>query len=247
MPDELPMELTPTQLQADLDRHGFAMLGEFVDADELTALAQNLESKLENSRDSSVLRSRGKMYGSRNLLATFPDAANLLKSPALLELITSVIGPDAGLVRALYFDKPPGRTWSLPWHKDRTIAVARNDRPSKQFRNPTVKAGIPHVEAPESVLTEMLTLRIHVDPMTTENGPLSVIPGSHRSNHKATNAPVQLRANAGDILAMRPLLSHSSSMSSPNTNSHRRVIHFELSPHAELPDGYKWHTFTQLR
>ena len=241
------MATTPAQLQADLHRHGYAMLDELIDADELISLAQKLETNLENSQDSSVLRSRGKMYGSRNLLATFPDIANLLQSPALLKLVASILGPSAGLVRALYFDKTPGRTWSLPWHRDRTIAVKRNDFPSHQFHNPTVKAGIPHVEAPDSVLTRMLTLRFHVDPMIAENGPLSVIPGSHRTNQETTNAPVQLLANSGDILAMRPLLSHSSSLSSSKTDSHRRIIHFELSPQPELPGGYEWHTFSRLQ
>ena len=240
------MDRTDSQLRGDLNRHGYVLLDGIMESGKLTSVAARLATALENSQDSSVLRSRGHMYGSRNLLATFPDASNLLKSPALLNFVTSVLGPDAGLVRALYFDKPPGRNWSPPWHKDRTIAVMRNDLPSKRFCKPTIKAGIAHVEAPDSVLTEMLTLRLHVDPMTAENGPVSIIPGSHNSIHQSTGPPVQLLANVGDVLAMRPLLSHSSSLSSSKKKLHRRVIHFELTPRAELPDGYQWHTFIRI-
>jgi ectoine hydroxylase-related dioxygenase (phytanoyl-CoA dioxygenase family) len=150
------------------------------------------------------------------------------------------------MVRALYFDKPPDRSWSLPWHRDRTIAVKRNDVLTDDFRKPTMKSGIPHVEAPESLLANMLTLRIHLDAMTAENGPLSVIPGSHIVQRESMRQPVQLNADAGDVLAMRPLLSHSSTASREGTTMHRRVIHLEFAPHAELPDGFEWHSFSPI-
>jgi ectoine hydroxylase-related dioxygenase (phytanoyl-CoA dioxygenase family) len=38
---------------------------------------------------------------------------------------------------------------------------------------------VPHVEAPEEVLREMVTAGIHLDEVTDENGPLKVVPGSH--------------------------------------------------------------------
>jgi ectoine hydroxylase-related dioxygenase (phytanoyl-CoA dioxygenase family) len=149
-------------------------------------------------------------------------------------------------VRALFFDKPPDCCWSLPWHKDRTIAVKNNDKPTSHFRRPTIKAGIPHVEAPESLLVRMLTLRVHLDAMAAENGPLSVIPGSHLVDQDTAVPPVELHADAGDVLAMRPLLSHSSSLPRDGTIMHRRVIHLELAPCAELPDEYEWHSFDMV-
>src|SRR5699024_10016906 len=97
----------------------------------------------------------------------------------LASALTAILGPNFGLVRVLFFDKPPERTWSLPWHKDLTIAVRRNDLPSKRFTKPTVKAGIPHVEAPLEILDRMLTARVHLDPATADNGALKVAPGSH--------------------------------------------------------------------
>jgi hypothetical protein len=148
------------------------------------------------------------------------------------------------LVRALFFDKPPECCWSLPWHRDRTIAVQNNAKPTAHFRRPTIKAGIPHVEAPESLLMRMLTLRVHLDVVTAENGPLSVIPRSHLEECEAAAPPVELHAGVGDVLAMRPLLSHSSSHPRDGITSHRRVIHLELAPGEELADGYQWYSFS---
>ena len=66
----------------------------------------------------------------------------------LLELLSTTLGNNGGLVRALFFDKPPERTWSLPWHKDFTIAVRDHRSGSIHFTKPTVKAGVPHAKHP---------------------------------------------------------------------------------------------------
>src|SRR5262249_42201845 len=137
--------------------------------------------------------------------------------------------------------------WSLPWHQDRTIAVQDNSLPSDHFRNPTTKGGIPHVEASEHLLRQMLTLRIHLDDVTNENGPLQVLPGTHVLDAESpTHAPVTIFAQAGDVLAMRPLLSHSSGISTAETSRHRRVIHLEFADTFNLSDGYRWHDFVPV-
>lgn len=228
-----------------LNEHGYVMLKGAFETSAMRALGDRLSTTLQNRHEPSVLQSRGQTYGSRNLLETFPEVTALMDCPSLREFAAAVLGPHAGVVRVLYFDKPPDRSWSLPWHKDRTIAVKRNDLVSKHFRRPTVKADVAHVEAPESLLVSMLTLRIHLDAMTDTNGPLSVIPGSHRAGDQGDRPPVELHAETGDLLAMRPLLSHSSSMPRPGTISHRRVIHFETAPCELLEDGYEWHTFVR--
>ena len=109
-----------------------------------------------------------------------------------------------------------------------------------------MKASVPHVEAPEWLLRRMLTFRIHLDEMNAENGPLCVIPGSHRDSHEQPSDQLELHAQAGDVLAMRPLLSHSSRMSNPNVAAHRRIIHIELAEDVLLPDGYQWHRYAPL-
>jgi len=67
-----------------------------------------------------------------------------------------VLGPQGGLTRGLYFDKPPGNSWALPWHRDLTIAVKQHG-PLGCFTNPTKKAGVPHVQAPAELLARMVT------------------------------------------------------------------------------------------
>jgi ectoine hydroxylase-related dioxygenase (phytanoyl-CoA dioxygenase family) len=93
----------------------------------------------------------------------------------------------------------------------------------------------------------MITLRIHLDPATPDNGPLEVIPGSHASRDTNPNCEdVRILAAAGDVLAMRPLLLHASGESSPVSPSHRRVIHLEFAGEPTLPEGYRWHQFVPI-
>jgi ectoine hydroxylase-related dioxygenase (phytanoyl-CoA dioxygenase family) len=93
----------------------------------------------------------------------------------------------------------------------------------------------------------MLTLRIHLDDVTEENGALQVLPGSHQDGAVSSpRSPAAIFAKSGDVLAMRPLLSHCSGVSSPGTNRHRRVIHLEFAASRELPDGYQWYEFLPL-
>ena len=234
--------ITVNESMEQLARLGYALLPQVFEAREVGSLVTLMSTVLQSSNP-AVLRSRGRTYGSRDLATLVPEVRAIAKQHMLRELIAQTLGEDAALVRALYFDKPPDRSWSLPWHKDRTISVKDNRIPSSHFSKPTVKAGIPHVEAHEALLATMLTLRVHLDPMTADNGPLSVMPGSHLVDAPASAAPLELHAAAGDVLAMRPLLSHSSSLPKPGTTQHRRVIHLELAPIEHLPDGYAWHSF----
>ena len=66
----------------------------------------------------------------------------------------------------------------------------------------------------------MLALRLHLDPCTTDNGPVRVLDGTHRLGRLAPDAIDRLRAEQresvclvaeGAILAFRPLLLHASS------------------------------------
>ncbi len=134
-----------------------------------------------------------------------------------------------------------------------TIAVRDNQRASRCFSKPTNKAGVPHVEAPEAVLENMLTARIHLDDVTPENGPLLVIPGSHRtgkamcqSDGSTLDGVQPILARAGDVLFMRPLVAHSSGNSHPDTRMHRRIVHVEFAAAMKLPDGFEWHDWRTI-
>jgi ectoine hydroxylase-related dioxygenase (phytanoyl-CoA dioxygenase family) len=124
--------------------------------------------------------------------------------------------------------------------------VKDNRSPSHGFVKPTKKAGVPHIQAPQEVLECMLALRLHLDEVTEENGPLRLIPGSHCNVGTlacAERPSETILAGAGDVLVVRPLLLHCSGRSQPETRRHRRILHLEFSGMPELADGFAWHEF----
>jgi ectoine hydroxylase-related dioxygenase (phytanoyl-CoA dioxygenase family) len=179
--------------------------------------------------------------GIRNALANSESLAMLARSPQLRALADVVLGPRARVTRAILFDKTPNSNWRVPWHQDTTIAVKnRVDTPG--FGPWSIKDGVAHVKPPACVLERVLTLRLHLDPCDDSNGPLLVLPGTHRegfldesrSNALISNgSPVACTAEIGDVVAFRPLLMHSSHKA--RTATHRRVLHLEFA--AGVPGG----------
>jgi hypothetical protein len=230
-----------------MDEDGFVILRAVFSRPQVDRFLVSLQHTLEEQPEIDAIRSSGgSIYAARNVLALWPAAASAWQQPPLSDALATILGPGFGLVRTLFFDKPPERSWALPWHKDLTIAVRSNDLPGQIFCKPTRKAGVPHVEAPLAVLEQMVTARIHLDDVTEENGPLRVIAGSHRTGKElrlGDEHPESITVSCGDVLLMRPLLAHSSGHSQANTQRHRRVLHLEFAASAELPDGYAWHDF----
>jgi hypothetical protein len=231
-----------------IDGNGFAVIAAVFQAGEIEQLQAELCQGLSSPK-AAVIQSEGAVVGARNLLTLWPRTADVWRRQPLLTLLTGTLGPQAGLVRALYFDKPPVRTWSLPWHKDLTVAVRDNRRPSGEFHHPTVKAGVPHVEASQSILESMLIARIHLDDVTDENGPMSVIPGSHLTG-KAMDideaSAQRILCRKGDVLLIRPLVAHNSLCGQLGNQNHRRILHLEFAGRSELPNGYEWHDFVSI-
>lgn len=228
----------------DLDVAGYAWVRNSIASDQRQAISEQLDNAL--SIADSSLRNGELVYGARNLLKVFPTCSELLEIEAVRGICNTILGPELGIVRGLFFDKPPGSSWSLPWHQDLTIAVENNQIVSADFIHPTRKAGVDHLEAPTWLLSRMLTLRFHLDAMTADNGPLLVRSGTHRAGKLAQGATpkvdevIELHCNAGDCLLMRPLLIHSSRLSKTDCQQRRRVIHLELSDCPFLPDGLNW-------
>lgn len=231
-----------------LARDGFATVEAVFSPAEAQALVADLESALASTLadDPAIRGGEGTVYAARNVLRLWPPTADVWRRPPLPGLLAAALGPDFGLVRALYFDKPPGNSWALPWHKDLTVAVKNNRLGGARFSRPTRKAGVPHAEAPACVLEAMLTARLHLDDVGDDNGPLKVVPGSHRTGKamRLEDAPVAtLHARAGDVLLIRPLVAHCSNRSHDDTARHRRILHLEFAGVRELPDGYQWHDY----
>ncbi|MGL4555320.1 MAG: phytanoyl-CoA dioxygenase family protein [Gemmataceae bacterium] len=225
-----------------LERDGHAAAPGLYTAAECAALAASLGDAL-GAADPAIRGGDGAVYAARNLLQLWPPARTFWRVPAVLAALGEHLGPGCGLVRVLFFDKPPGHSWALPWHKDLTVAVRDNRLQSARFTKPTTKAGVPHAEAPVEVLRRMLTVRVHLDDVTDENGPLKVLPGSHAAG-KALDLAGDVRvlhAAAGDGLLIRPLVAHCSNRSAEGTARHRRIVHLEFAADEALPDGYEWH------
>lgn len=114
---------------ADLiDRDGFAVVEDVLDPSGMLALAD----ALERARSEETTLHRGdSAYSMRDVLRCVPEVRRLARSRALLDLVESMLGPDAFTVRGLVFDKTPHEAnWNVPWHGDLTIAVRQVAMPS---------------------------------------------------------------------------------------------------------------------
>ncbi len=242
----------PPLEQLSVEEHGCSLLRRVLDQTELDRMAADLSQAIESNSKGQVSY-RSQTFGARNLAATWDGWREVTQRKAVSAMLRQYVGPNVGLVRILYFDKPPGHGWSLPWHRDQTIAVQRHVTPLAPFAKPTTKAGVPHVEATPDILQTMLTLRLSLDPMTEDNGPLLFIPGSHSdTNEQADSTPraiddentarpvAELLCQAGDVFAMRPRLLHASKEAAKTARHGRRVVHMEFAPRYTLPKPWAW-------
>ena len=183
--------------------------------------------------------------GVRNPLSTVGGARAIAAWDGVIDIAAFVLGNRAKVVRAILFDKTPGANWHLGWHQDVTIAVERRIE-TPGFGPWSVKAGVVHVRPPAEVLEQMVTLRVHIDDCPLENGPLMVLPGSHRHGYLAGDQKAAMARDldavscvgkAGSVVVLRPLLLHASGRSEGNL--HRRVLHLEFAAE-ELAGGISW-------
>ena len=232
-----------------LERDGFTILPAVLDAEKCDAMATEIAVMMSQPNGNAIESSGGGIVGGRNLLSLWNGWRAITSAPIVESLVHDNLGSSAGVVRILFFDKPPGKGWALSLHKDRTIAVKQHVQPINPFSKPTRKAGVPHVQASEKLLREMLTLRLHLDPMHDHNGPVVVVPGSHQSAKQNDNREEVrvIHCNLGDVFVMRPLLSHGSRSATAEVEDHRRVVHLECAPFPDLPGEYEWHDFVTIR
>ena len=204
---------------------GFAVCRDLIAVDELDRLAIASTSPA----------------GARHLMADSRVAA-FARRPDLLAIAREWLGP-AVPFRATLFDKSARRNWLVVWHQDTALPLAaRVD--SAEWGPWSEKAGVIYAHAPTWALDQVVALRIHLDPSGPENGPLRVIPGSQelgvlddvdvRRVARETTA-VDCLVPRGGILAMRPLLIHSSSKAL--SDAPRRVLHIEYAASLDLGRG----------
>ena len=180
--------------------------------------------------------------GTRHVLRN-PTIAALAHHPSLISMARSVLGATAQPFRATFFDKSASSNWLVAWHQDTSLPL-RHRKAVPGWGPWSVKAGVIYAQAPASRLGRVLALRIHLDDSTERNGPLRVLPTSHRFGVLAADevqdltrqlTPFDCIVRRGGVLVMRPLLVHASSKSMDA--SYRRVLHIEYSGSTDVGDG----------
>jgi ectoine hydroxylase-related dioxygenase (phytanoyl-CoA dioxygenase family) len=172
--------------------------------------------------------------GARHLMSN-PAVASVANDQRLLQIAQRVLKREAVPYRATLFEKSERSNWLVVWHQDTALPlVSRFDSP--EWGPWSKKTGVIYAHAPASALSRVLALRVQLDASTEENGPLRVIPGSHVAGVLSdaevfciarTQKHVDCLVPQGGVLAMRPLLVHSSSKG--RGIGPRRVLHIEYT------------------
>ena len=224
-----------TSFLEGFERNGFLILENQLDPATLEKLRADVDSSFTARR-----------AGIRNLLTRVPAVRELAQSVSVRTLVEKLLGPSARVVGGVSFDKQKDANWKVAWHQDLTIAVKQR-LDVEGYGAWSLKAGIQHVQPPTRILEQMLAVRVHLDDADENNGCLRVIPASHNLGRFQPDRITQLRhtacivsceVRAGDIMIMRPLLLHASSVALVPKN--RRVIHLEYCA-AALPNGLEWY------
>ena len=169
------------------------------------------------------------IYSIQNLFQKIPEI-ELLILPKIFSSF-NCLKDKFSCINSVYFDKPPRSNWQLDYHQDLKIKLRDLDH-QNQFNRWTKTSEYYEVFAPESILEKIITIRLHLDDCSVDNGALSVIPESNQEGvidlaHYNKKQPISIPAKEGDVLIMSPLLLHASGNNSSNTR--RRVIHLEFS------------------
>lgn len=148
-------------------------------------------------------------------------------------------------VQCTLFDKTPEKNWLVAFHQDLTIPV-REKVEHPELRAWSVKEGQHFVQPPVALLEQLISVRVHIDECGPDNGPLRLIPASHRRGHIDEVEATRLRSVSGEVLLpirrggallMKPLVLHASSKAT--SPGHRRVLQFLFGP-PTIEYGLRW-------
>lgn len=180
--------------------------------------------------------------GSRHLMSV-PAVKTLASDKRLLRIAETALGSAVIPFRATLFDKSPTSNWKVSWHQDTALPLTKRIE-SCGWGPWSVKDGVHYAHAPTRALEQVVALRVHLDPSLSTNGPLRVIPGTHRLGVQSDNEvaviaheskSVECLGGMGSVLMMRPLVIHASSKST--TDVPRRVLHIEYARAMAIDDG----------
>lgn len=214
---------------AAFEEKGFTVIESVYTPDEVAAISACVADA--QGSDATFRRSGG-LFAIRRFLKEIPQALPLIFNQKLCNILNAYGSANHFVVKSIYFDKPAGSNWFVVYHQDLTISVTEKID-TEGFGPWTVKPDQFSVQAPASLLKEILTVRIHLDDTDAHNGALRILQGTHRegilrhpqvSTEHFTEHTCSVKS--GGVMLMRPLLMHASSRS--RHGSGRRVIHIEL-------------------
>jgi phytanoyl-CoA dioxygenase PhyH len=214
------------------DELGYSLHDHVFHCSEMTAALDELSaSKLSRTK-----------AGARHILMV-PPVQTIAHDPRLFRIASEFVGAAPVPFRATLFDKSPSSNWLVAWHQDTALPLRRRIE-SPEWGSWSEKAGILYAHAPAWALERVIALRVHLDDSTQANGPLRVLPATHRlgvldderiDHLVQCAAALNCVALSGGVVAMRPLAIHASSKSTDPTP--RRVLHIEYARTLELGCG----------
>ena len=157
--------MRPSDLKTNCDRDGFVVVRNFLPADELEVLQQNLDRYIREVvptlPDSDAFyedRSRPETLKQLQRMAGEPFFAEYSRNPRWVALAEALLGEPAAAEQPEWFNKPPGTNHVTPPHQDNFYFCL----------------------TPPSVLTIWLAL----DRVDAENGCLRYVAGSHLRGYR---------------------------------------------------------------
>ena len=217
-------------MTASLEDNGYALWSTSVNSDAREVLRRTIF--------------RAGEAGTRCLLDV-PAVSSVARAMGRDLIDVGVLASGAAAIQAIAFDKSADTNWKVTWHQDLMFPF---DRPVRTdgYELASVKDGVDFARPPRDVLEDLLAVRLHLDDCDDDNGPLRVVPGSHRlgiipsgaiQDCVASRGEIVCTAKEGEVLLMRPLLLHASSKAI--VPRHRRVLHLVYHSGALITE--RWH------
>jgi len=215
-----------------LEEQGYQVIPDVIDSHSISSLTQIIDG-------SSLQRSRAGMRSAFQLEAV----RALALDSSLMSFANEALSDSATPFRATLFDKSPHSNWLVVWHQDTALPLyQRHDIP--EWGPWSIKEGVICAHAPASALEQILAIRVHLNDSTEENGPLKILPATHRRGVLSDDAihdlaertpAIECHVGSGGLVLMKPLIVHASSKS--KNDAPRRVLHIEYSAAKRFPAG----------
>ena len=206
-----PSRLTADQIRC-YEQNGYLAIANVVDANDLEELREITRTILEASRDvraSNAVYDLGPRHSratprvrrTKNPVEQHPVYDRLMRSDAILDIVADLVGESIRFDHAKLNFKPKDGSASIGWHQDWAFYPHTND--------------------------DLLAVGVMLEDCAIENGPLMVVPGSHKGpvyDHHCDGVfvgGIDTKASGLDASSAVPLTGRAGSI----TVHHVRTIH----------------------